>query len=184
MGAIWGRFGVGRAEAFPRAWGRGGVCCGCLPELGQAVFQQHPPFIPANVGIQERFSRACGLEAARRNKAHGLPWIPTFVGTSWERCVRVRSVRCALAGSRPSPCALRASGDRSPGTRALPASSGGFLLENVGLRLGQRFVCLVRVPITGLMFEAHPERRRDALSQSHERAQHRLQQKLDERRVA
>ncbi len=65
--------------------------------------------------------------------------------------------------------------------RAGARRSDGVLLGNVGLRLGQSFVRLAHVPIMGSTVEAHPERRGDALSQSHACAQHRLQQRLDER---
>ncbi len=60
----------------------------------------------------------------------------------------------------------------------------GFLEESAGRRLGQVVVRSLRVPITASALEDHPERCRGALHETHEYAQRRLQQKLDERRVA
>jgi predicted alpha/beta hydrolase len=59
-----------------------------------------------------------------------------------------------------------------------------FLDMNAERRMRQVFVRRLRVPITKAEFEDHPERCADALYEAHENAQHRLQQKLDERWVA
>jgi hypothetical protein len=53
---------------------------------------------------------------------------------------------------------------------------------NVGLRLGQVFVRIRRVPITVVAVEDHPERRSDALHELNPKQQHRIQPTLKRRR--
>jgi hypothetical protein len=62
-------------------------------------------------------------------------------------------------------------------------NNGGVIPElNVGLRLGQVFARIRRVPITVVAVEDHPERRGDALHKLCEKHQHRMQPMLQRRR--
>jgi hypothetical protein len=53
------------------------------------------PLIPAKAGIQERLGALHGIEASRRNKPHGQPWIPAFAGMSGDGAVMRERVRPA-----------------------------------------------------------------------------------------
>jgi hypothetical protein len=119
--------------------------------------------------------------AARTERAEGIGQVgggvsPCPDGACGEGGPPPESRYCELCAWSASPVRGRRAGARC-------CNNEGVLLElNVGLRLGQVFARISRVPITVVTFEDHPERRSDALHELNPKQQHRIQPTLKSRR--